>query len=310
MKRAAPVAPEPQSKRSSRRITESTSLSDSTPSKTNPTGIIAPSPQTTPVKTKTANSSSSSSSIATSPLPPRLESGAFDKLPLDNVQDILSFLTVTDVVRFTMTCKLHYQPDTTPDWFWKPLLNSPQVDPLNEFTTNVPPKLAELLKNNYDARTIVETVMSDRCSVCDAPTQGFDILSCSRACAECWQCSCDNVTVRGVNSLRQPPSIVVTLDPVASVITKYPNLQHTIESPKIFTNLVDALQQCPNQCTLLVDMPCDLPKMIEKCNKAKAHGVLGGVYGRVSAGIPLTNSLVIDEDIKVIRNVGKILGSI
>ena len=107
-------------------------------------------------------------------------------------------------------------------------------------------------------------------------------------------------TVRGINSLRQPPSIVVTLDPVASVITKYPNLQHTIESPKIFTNLVDALQQCQNQCTLLVDMPCDLTTMIETCIKAKAHGVLGGVYGRVSAGIPLTNSLVIDKDIKVI----------
>ena len=310
-----------------------------------------------------------------------MKSGDFDKLPLDNVQDMLTFLTIPDIVRFTMTCKLHYQSDTAPKWFWKPLLDTPLVDPLREYKINVPEKQKEYLELKFGYKKIITTIMSDRCVRCNAPTQGFDILSCSRACGNCWQCrvpnsylqgefdatspfalcalsyaashylvsekeiknagivifdtksaqskkvvnvksikqlgeekfggaaglakekskraakskanwlaKCEVATaknkslplkpdmvkyeeqkddpkwknlvaehqwvavyarysteygyienLRGVNSLRQPPSIVVSLDPVETILAKYPNLIHTAENPVIFQNLVEAV---------------------------------------------------------------------
>ena len=207
-KRASPNTTGRQPERASKRLAEATSSSSNIPP-SNMNNAAASFSQTSFSQAATANVSSSSSSAAdikaksigkrsgasssssssTPPLPPtRLKSGDFDKLPLDNVLDMLIFLNIPDIVRFTMTCKLHYQSDTTPDWLWKPLLNTPQVDPLQEYKFNVSESKKELLESKFSYKKIIKTIMSDKCVRCNAPTQGFDILSCSRACDKCWTC--------------------------------------------------------------------------------------------------------------------------
>ena len=64
----------------------------------------------------------------------------------------------------------------------------------------------------------------------------------------------------GPNSLEAPPSIIVTLDPVETVLAAYPNLaiEHRPESPKIFNNLIDAIAESKAYSTILVDMECNL----------------------------------------------------
>ena len=68
--------------------------------------------------------------------------------------------------------------------------------------------------------------------------------------------------LRGINSLRQKPSIIVTESPIKTVLSSYPNLQHSKKKPTIFKNLIDALVAAPPHSTVLVDMSCDLEKMI------------------------------------------------
>jgi len=63
--------------------------------------------------------------------------------------------------------------------------------------------------------------------------------------------------LRGVNSLRQQPSIIVTESPVKTVLSSYPNLQHSEKKPAIFKNLIDALVAAPPHSTVLVDRNCD-----------------------------------------------------
>ena len=96
--------------------------------------------------------------------------------------------------------------------------------------------------------------------------------------------------LRGINSLRQKPSIIVTESPIKTVLSSYPNLQHSKKKPTIFKNLIDALVAAPPHSTVLVDMNCDLSEMIMDCEQSKSSSVVD-MYD---------NKICLDKNMKIV----------
>ena len=119
-------------------------------------------------------------------LPP---AGRFDILPIDNVRDILQYLDPKELMTFTMTCRANNDPETTPPFVWSALLISQLVDPFGDYVTKLTGDVRARLEAHHGPRRVVCALMSPRCSSCGKGTQNFEVLSCSRACIDCWRCT-------------------------------------------------------------------------------------------------------------------------
>ena len=160
-------------------------------------------PSAKPVSTSFSSSSSSAApTVAKSkggrrppPLPPpspekaQPPAGRFDVIAIDNVRDILSYLDPAELVRFTRTCKANNHAEACPEWLWNQILYSPQVDPFSEYRLGLDASTRTALETHFGFRKVFTAMMSDRCSNCNKATQGFEVLSCSRACQNCWMCT-------------------------------------------------------------------------------------------------------------------------
>ena len=105
------------------------------------------------------------------------------------------------------------------------------------------------------------------------------------------------VRVRGPNSLSRPPSVVVSNDPVESVLAAYP----TLAGPSsVFTNLVEAVSACEDGATLIIDAEVDLPKAIRACDKKRCQDVLNGERQLTIGGKVQKNVLFVGKDLKIV----------
>ena len=124
---------------------------------------ISNSASASPPPKRTDSSAAASSSSSAPNIAPRqstqLRSGRFDSLNVDCIQVIFLFLVPTDVISFTLTCKRNNEPEITPPYFWKNLLNSPLVDPFNEYKNNDYKEKKVLFESEHGYRKIAVTLL-------------------------------------------------------------------------------------------------------------------------------------------------------
>lgn len=105
--------------------------------------------------------------------------------------DIVDFLDFDNIRSLSCTNKrILNDISTLPaiDIIWKSLLYSVVIDERREYQINIAKERREIIEKHFGCRKIALAVKSNTCSSCGLFTANIDLVTCSRACLECWMC--------------------------------------------------------------------------------------------------------------------------
>ena len=71
---------------------------------------------------------------------------------------------------------------------WRSLLYSAVIDEWKEYEINIEKERRDLIEKHFGCRKVALAVKSNTCSSCGSFTANLDLMTCSRACSDCWKC--------------------------------------------------------------------------------------------------------------------------
>ena len=139
---------------------------------------------TTPTKEKKSKKSKASNDPITIILESYLEE-------CTRFNDIVDFLDFDNIRSLSCTNKRILNDISTStgiNIIWKSLLYSVVIDEWKDYEIKIEKERRDLIEKYFGCRKIALAIKSNTCSSCGSFTTNLDLLTCSRACLDCWTC--------------------------------------------------------------------------------------------------------------------------
>ena len=119
---------------------------------------------------------------------------------------------------------------------WKSLLYSAVIDEWKEYEINIEKERRDLIEKHFGCRKVALAVKSNTCSSCGSFTANLDLMTCSRACSDCWKCK--DSGERGTDSM----------SPFALCTLSYAKQHYLLSDSDIAKNLLVWQVNDPDRC--------------------------------------------------------------